>query len=384
MGLLEFLEWCEDLHMEPVLAIYAGYSMRAGGITNGPALEPYVQDGLDEIEYVMGDASTPWGAQRAADGHPAPFPLHYVELGNEDNLGSAPRTYEGRFAQFFDAIKAKYPKLQVIATARVTGRAADVVDSHLYVSAGELAMEGHYHDYDNRTRTGPKVFEGEWATQTAPRAATPRMADALGDAAFLIGLERNSDLVIMESYAPLFVNVSDVRGGRAAGGSMQWPTDLIGYDALGSYGSPSYYVQKMFSLNHGDELLAATIENVPTRDWVPAAGGRRGAVGGPAQTNQLPTIFIDVTRDSKTRAIYVKVVNSAGQPQDVQVEIEGAFSIDSAGQATVLSASSPDVTNSIQEPKKVAPVTTAVSGLGTSFTRTFPPYSVTVLQLQST
>jgi alpha-N-arabinofuranosidase len=379
MGLLEFLEWCEDLHMEPVLAIYAGYSMRAGGITNGPALEPYVQDGLDEIEYVMGDASTPWGAQRAADGHPAPFPLHYVELGNEDNLGSAPRTYEGRFAQFFDAIKAKYPKLQVIATARVTGRAADVVDSHLYVSAGELAMEGHHHDYDNRTRTGPKVFEGEWATQTAPRAATPRMADALGDAAFLIGLERNSDLVIMESYAPLFVNVSDVRGGRGGGGSMQWSTDLIGYDALGSYGSPSYYVQKMFSLNHGDELLADTVANVPTRDWV-----RRLAARGPAQTNQLDTIFIDVTRDSKTRAIYVKVVNSAGQPQEVHVEIEGAFSIDSAGQATVLSASSPDVTNSIQEPKKVAPVTTAVSGLGKSFTRTFPPYSVTVLQLQGT
>jgi alpha-N-arabinofuranosidase len=205
------------------------------------------------------------------------------------------------------------------------------------------------------------------------------MADALGDAAFLIGLERNSDLVIMESYAPLFVNVSDVRGGRGGGGSMQWSTDLIGYDALGSYGSPSYYVQKMFSLNHGDELLADTVANVPTRDWV-----RRLAARGPAQTNQLDTIFIDVTRDSKTRAIYVKVVNSAGQPQEVHVEIEGAFSIDSAGQATVLSASSPDVTNSIQEPKKVAPVTTAVSGLGKSFTRTFPPYSVTVLQLQGT
>jgi len=100
MGLLEFLEWCEDLHMEPVLAIYAGYSMRGGAITNGPALEPFVQDGLDEIEYVTGDAATPWGAQRAADGHPAPFALHYVELGNEDNLGAAPRTYEAASPSF--------------------------------------------------------------------------------------------------------------------------------------------------------------------------------------------------------------------------------------------------------------------------------------------
>jgi alpha-N-arabinofuranosidase len=236
-------------------------------------------------------------------------------------------------------------------------------------------MEGHFHDYDNRPRTGPKVFEGEWATRGS-RSSTPNMADALGDAAFLLGLERNSDLVIMESYAPLLVNVSDVRSGRGGGGSQQWSTDLIGYDALGSYGSPSYYVQKMFSVNHGDELLAATVENVPTREAGQAGGGRRG--GGQEM------ISIDVTRDSKTRVIYVKVVNSTGRPQDVRVEIEGVSGIEPAGQTTVLSASSLEATNSIQEPKRVAPVVTAVSGLGKSFTRAFPPYSVTVLQLQGT
>ncbi len=386
LGLLEYLEWCEDLHMEPVLAIYAGYSMRAGGITNGPELAPYVQDGLDEIEYVTGDQNTTWGAQRAADGHPAPFPLHYVELGNEDNLGSGPRTYDGRFTQFYDAIEAKYPNLKVISTSppprQVTSREPDVVDYHLYVNAGELAMESHFHDYDpdRHPRNGPKVFEGEWATQSPPRSPTPRMADALGDASFLIGLERNSDLVIMESYAPLFVNVSDPRGGRA--GSMQWPSDLIGYDALGCYGSPSYYVQKMFSLNHGDEILATTVDNVPTRDWVQTPGRRGG--GGTPRTNQVATVFINATRDSKTKAIYLKVVNSAGQPQDVQVEISGVSGIESAGQTTVLSASSPEDTNSIKEPQKVAPVTAKVTGLGKTFTRTFPPYSVTVLQLQGT
>jgi alpha-N-arabinofuranosidase len=377
MGLLEFLEWCEDLHMQPVLAVYAGYSMRSGHIATGPDLEPFVKDALDEIEYVSGDASTTWGAQRAADGHPAPFKLEFVEVGNEDQFDRNAGNYDGRFAQFYDAIKAKYPKIQVIATTRVTGRTPDVLDNHLYVGAGEVAMEGHFHDYDSRPRTGPKVFEGEWATRGS-RTPTPNLADALGDAAFLIGLERNSDLVIMASYAPLFVNVSDVRGGRGGGGSMQWTTDLIGYDALGSYGSPSYYVQQMFSSNRGDELLAATVENVPTRDAGPAGGARRGGGGGQA------TIFTDVTRDSKTKVIYVKVVNSAGRPQDVRVEIEGVSGIESNGKATVLSAGSLEDTNSIQEPKKVVPVTTAVSGLGKSFTRAFPPYSVTILQLQGT
>jgi alpha-N-arabinofuranosidase len=382
MGLLEYLEWCEDLKMEPVLAVYAGYSLHGQRVAPGPDLEPFVKDALDEIEYVTGDKSTTWGAQRAADGHPEPFKLEFVEVGNEDNFDRGTNSYNGRFAQFYDAIKTHYPKLQVIATARVTSRAPDVMDNHLYVGAGELAMENHFHDYDKHSRTGPKVFEGEWATQTPPRTATPKMADALGDASFLIGMERNSDCVIMESYAPLLVNVSDAaRSGKT--GSKQWDTDLIGYDALGSYGSPSYYVQKMFSLNHGDELLAATVENIPTREWVQT--GRRRDGGGQAaapRTNQVATVFIDATRDSKTGAIYVKVVNSAGQPQDVHVEIQGASGIQSGGQITVLSASSLEAANSIKEPEKVAPVTTKVDGLGKSFTRTFPPWSVTVLQLQ--
>ena len=186
----------------------------------------------------------------------------------------------------------------------------------------------------------------------------------------------------MESYAPLFVNVSDVRSGRGGGSSQQWEVDLIGYDALGSYGSPSYYVQKMFSVNHGDEILASTIENVPAgapaRDAAPAGGARRGGATAPG------TIFTGVTRDSKTGAIYVKVVNSAGQAQDVHIEVQGVSGIATGGQLTVMSAASPEATNSIKEPKKVMPVTTAVDGLGKSFTRSFPPYSVSVLRLQAT
>ena len=137
MGLLEFLEWCEDLKMEPVLAVYAGYSLAQEHVDPGPALEPYVQDALDEIEYVTGSTDTKWGAERAKDGHPAPFPLHYIEVGNEDEFDRS-GSYDGRYAQFYKAIKAKYPNLQIIATAPIKSMTPDVLDEHFYMSAEEV------------------------------------------------------------------------------------------------------------------------------------------------------------------------------------------------------------------------------------------------------
>jgi alpha-N-arabinofuranosidase len=379
MGLLEFLEWCEDLHMQPVLAVYAGYSLAGERVAPGKDLEPFVQDALDEIEYVMGGAGTTWGARRAKDGHPAPFKLENVEVGNEDQFDRQTGSYEGRFAQFFDAIKAKYPKLNVITTARVSGRNTDVLDEHYY-RRSEDEMASHAHDYDIRDRAGQKVFVGEWATRVG--APTPNMSGALGDAAWMTGMERNSDLVIMSSYAPLFVNVNK--------GGMQWPTDLIGFDAMTSYGSPAYYAQQMFSLHHGDVVLPVTAQGIPTREWQPPApGGRRGAPGTPPPPpqpapppQQVPTLFFDATRDSKAGTIYLKVVNRAGTPQPVRVEISGLVAVEANGQAITLGASSPDDTNSITEPTKIVPITTNVEGLGADFTRTFPPYSITVLQMK--
>jgi alpha-N-arabinofuranosidase len=379
MGLVEFLEWCEDLHMEPVLAIYAGYSLAGERVAAGKDLEPFVQDAIDEIEYVTGAAGTTWGARRAKDGHPAPFKLEYVEVGNEDQFDRQTGSYEGRFAQFSDAIKAKYPKLNVVTTARVSGRNTDVLDEHYY-RRSEDEMASHAHDYDTRERAGQKIFVGEWATRVG--APTPNMSGALGDAAWMTGMERNSDLVIMESYAPLFVNVNK--------GGMQWPTDLIGFDAMRSYGSPAYYAQQMFSTHHGDVVLPATAQGVPTREWQPPApGGRRGAPGTPPPPpqpapppQQVPMVFFDATRDSQTGTIYLKVVNRAGTPQPVQVEISGLSVVEAKGQAITLSASSPDDTNSITEPTKIVPVTTNVDGLGANFTRTFPPYSITVLEMK--
>ncbi len=370
-GLLEFLDWCEDLSMKPVLAVYAGYSLRQQHIDPGTNLVPYVQDALDEIEYVTGDANTKWGGQRAKDGHPEPFPLRYVEIGNEDQFDRS-RSYDGRFAQFYDAIKAKYPDLQVIATTTVTSRVPDVLDEHYYRSQEE--MQAHALDYDKYSRTKKtNIFVGEWATRVG--SPTPNMAGALGDAAWMTGMERNSDIVLISSYAPLFVNVSQLSGENR---SMQWRTDLIGYDALGSYASPAYYAQKMFSTMRGDEILATDSQNIPTREWQPRA--RRGVTPPPEQIRQ---IFFDATRDNQSGIIYLKVVNEAGTAQNLNIQINGAPQIEREGEAVVLAAGSPDDTNSIDQPEKVIPHTERADNLSANFTRAFPPYSVTVLKLKT-
>ncbi len=286
LGLLEYLEWCEDLKMEPLLAVYAGYSLRGAHVEPGPDLEPYVQEALDEIEYVTGDAHTKWGAERIKDGHRAPFKLTYVEIGNEDNFDRS-HSYDGRYAQFYDAIKAKYPNLQLIATMKVDSRKPDVVDDHYYRSA--RAMEVDAAHYDKIDRNGPKIFVGEWAsTEGSP---TPTLNAALGDAAWLTGLERNSDLVVMEAYAPLLVNVNP--------GARQWATDLIGYDALNSFGSPSYYVQKMFAHSHGEIALPVEISAGPDTSPQPAFTPR-GGIGVGTWNTQAEYKDIKVTRDGQT------------------------------------------------------------------------------------
>ena len=360
--------------MEPVLAVFAGYTLRHDHVSAGPELEPYVQEALEEIEYVTGDASTKWGAQRIKDGHPNPLPLHYVEIGNEDEFDRS-GSYDGRYAQFYDAIKAKYPQLQIIATANVKSRTPDVLDEHYYRSEEEMESQSFMYDERDRSRK-TKVFVGEWATRVG--SPTPNMAGALGDAAWMCCLERNADIVMMHCYAPLFVNVSDLGAGR----SMQWRSDLIGYDALTSYGSPSYYAQKIFSLHHGDQVLATSAQNLPTYAWnIPAR--RRNGVNQPASTRQVKSVFYSATRDSKTGNIIVKIVNRADSPQDVKIEISGVSSIADSGTATVLKAENRDATNSLDDPQHLVPATETVSGLGASFTRTFPPCSITVLELQA-
>jgi alpha-N-arabinofuranosidase len=224
------------------LAVYAGYSLKGTHIVPGSALRPFVDEALAEIEFTIGDASTKWGEVRAKLGHPAPFPVKYVEIGNEDFFDKS-GSYEDRYAQFYKAINAKYPNLELIATMPLKRMKPDVLDDHYYRRADEFFEDvKHYETVD---RNGPKIFVGEWATREG--SPTSNMGAALGDAAWMIGMERNSDLIVMASYAPLFVNVNP--------GGMQWQSDLIGYDAMSSYGAPSFYTQSSLRNTLGTRCL---------------------------------------------------------------------------------------------------------------------------------
>ena len=348
MGLLEFMGWCEDLNMQPLLAVFAGYSLDQQNVEPGPLLEPYVQEALDQIEYLTADAKTSfWGALRASDGHPAPFVLKYIEIGNEDYFDHS-GSYDARYAQFSDAIKATHPNLQLIATAPVKSRRPDLIDDHYYRSA--KAFFSDIHHYDNADRNGPKIFVGEWATREG--SPTPNFNAALGDAAWMTGMERNSDLILMHCYAPLFVNVNP--------GGMQWASDLIGYDTLNSYGSPSYYAQVMFSNNIGDVLP-------------------------PSKLNADPNLLLpySVTFDTKAHMVHLKVVNPGATEQPLNVALKNVNRLVTENETITLSATSTTDTNTIQEPKKIVPVKAIVKGLSPSFSYTFKPYSITVLNLRT-
>ncbi|MGD0095965.1 MAG: alpha-L-arabinofuranosidase C-terminal domain-containing protein [Terracidiphilus sp.] len=343
LGLLEFLEWCEDLKMQPVLAVYAGYSLHQEHVNPGPDLDPYVQDALDEIEYTTGGADTKWGAVRVADGHPTPFKLTYVEIGNEDWFDKS-GSYDGRYAQFYKAIKAKYPDLQLIATAPVTSVSPDVIDDHFYVRATKFFEDAT--DYDKTDRSGPKIFVGEWATLEG--SPTPNFGAALSDAAWMTGLERNSDIVVMAAYAPLLVNVNP--------GGMQWAPDLIGYNALSSYGSPGYYAQVMFATHLGDVTLGSKLEG---------AG---------------PKLFYSITRDSAKKRLYLKLVNGSSAPEPLEIEFAGA-KLSATGMLISLSAHGTQATNTIDQPKAIVPVEATLEGVSNHLKHTLPAYSIQVIQV---
>jgi len=346
LGLLEFMEWCEDLHMNLVLAVYGGYSMKQEHVEPGPALEPYVQDALDEIEYATGGTDTKWGAERAKDGHPVPFKLAYVEVGNEDFFDKS-GSYDGRFKQFHDAIKAKYPDLGLIATAPVKSVKPDVLDDHFYLSAENYFNDIHH--YDKFDRNGPKIFMGEYATMEG--SPTADFGAALGDAAWLTGVERNSDVVVMSSYAPLLVNVHN--------GGMQWHPDLIGYDGLTSYGSPSYYVLSLFAGNVGDSVPESSL------------------------TGAGPRVAYSVTDQKSTGKVFLKIVNGAPTAQELEIELKGVGSVNGPAKLTRLHALSPVDTNSITDPKHIVPVESTFPVTGTNLKHVIPGYSFELIELNT-
>jgi alpha-N-arabinofuranosidase len=382
MGLLEFLEWCEDMGAQPLLAVYAGYSLNGDHVDAGPLLKPYVEDALDEIQYVIGDTTTYWGAKRAADGHPAPFKLTYVEVGNEDWFDRS-GSYDGRFTQFREAIEKKYPQLTCISTIgdvqypnlKITsGKRPDVVDEHYYRNSWD--MWANASQYDKYDRNGPKIFVGEWATREG--APTTNLNAALGDAAWMTGMERNSDLIIMSCYAPLFVNVNTATS--TAPKAWQWDSDLIGYNALNSYGSPSYYVQELFSHYLGNKIVPVTAQNIPTQ---PRPVTKRDSMRGITALPPVLTVFYSATRDENSGTIYLKLVNTTGKKQPVQISLNGADKISSNGTLTVIRGNKPEDTNTITEPENIVPVTSKIKGVSRKFKRSLDPYSVNILQIQT-
>ena len=348
LGLLEFLEWCEDLKVEPVLAVYAGYSLHGVHVAVGKDLEPFVQDALDEVEYVTGDVSTKWGAERAKDGHPAPFPLHYIEVGNEDYLDKS-GSYPARYAQFAEALRKRYPQYKLISTdgnSEYETKAAnpDVSDEHYYKSPAD--MMDLVHHYDKASRTGPKIFVGEWATRSG--SPMPNFGDALGDAAWMTSMERNSDLIVMASYAPLLVNVSP--------GGMEWPTDLIGFDALTTCVSPSYWAQSLFAGHLGEGTAQSSISDE----------GKR--------------FFYSATVSEKERVLHLKLVNASTVAQPLDVTLAG---IKGAHIATMnsLHGATFEATNSVSAPEAIHPVSSKVAVAGGAWKHTVPALTIQVIDI---
>jgi alpha-L-arabinofuranosidase len=342
MGLLEYLEMAEEVGARPLLAVWAGYTLN-GTVVPQDQLAPYVQDAVNEIHYAVDPTTTSWGAMRAMDGHPQPFDLLGVEVGNEDFFASSGSYNTYRYPMFYDAIKAAFPGMPVVATTPVTSRPMDMLDEHFYNNDPQYFAE-NAHLFDGASRSGPKVIVGEYATTQGQPTGT--LAGAIGEAAFLTGLERNADLVVGASYAPLLVNVN----------APSWPTNLIGYDGLKSFGSPSYWMQDMLSAGHGDHVIGSQV------------------VGGAG------TLF-QVASQSPGQT-YVVVVNDGGTNAPMKLVLNGLSGGARGGSATTLTGD-PTAMNSLAHPTAVAPIVTTLSARGSSFRYTFPANSVTVLDLST-
>jgi alpha-L-arabinofuranosidase len=368
LGFFEFFQLCEDIGAEPLPIFNCGMACQFNSSELAPLdqLEPYVQDALDLIEFANGSPSSAWGARRAAMGHPAPFHLKLLGVGNEQ---WGPQYFE-RYPRFAKAIKGKYPEIQLISSAgpspaddrfnfawpKLRELNADIVDEHCYAAPSWFLQNTHrYDDYD---RHGPKVFMGEYAAQSVATVSPKNRNNlecALAEAAYMTGLERNADVVRMASYAPLFAHVD----------AWQWTPDLIWCDNLRVYGTPNYYVQQLFSRNRGEVVL-------PTR------------VGAPGSTaSASPVLFATASKDQKAKQIILKIVNPSPEAQVADIVLNGARRVGGKAQQIVLSGNSPDDENSFESPTRVAPVSSSLSAVSDHFQFQCRPRSMTVLRLSS-
>ncbi len=273
LGFFEFFQVAEDMGAEPLPIVSCGMAcqFQSGELVPLDELGPYIQDALDLIEFANGPVTSEWGAKRAAMGHPEPFGMKLLGIGNEQ---WGPE-YFPRYEAFAKAIKEKYPEIELVsgsgpfpsdekfhyAWPKLRDLNAEIVDEHCYAMPDWfLQAATRYDDYD---RKGPKVFMGEYAAQSVGIASPDNRNNlrcALAEAAFLTGIDRNSDVVVMSSYAPLLAHVD----------AWQWRPDLIWFDNLRAYATPNYYVQQLFSRHRGDVVLPVKLQD--TQPIEPAMG----------------------------------------------------------------------------------------------------------------
>ena len=267
LGFHEFLQLCEDLGAKPLYVVNVG--IWHGGCTPLDSLQPWIDECMGALEYANGPVTSHYGKMRAENGHPEPFNIAYIEIGNEnynyhmeDNRDRSDH-YPERFRMFYDAIKAQYPEILCIGNVESWGtdypkwrnnNPVDILDEHYYRSPAWFV--GQYDRFDTFDRKGPIIYPGEYAV-TQGYGTTGNMNAAMGEAVFMIGMENNADIVRMSSYAPIFANEN----------SIQWRPDMIRFNSGQSFGTPSYWVQQLFPNHVGNRLVKTDLQwNIPFKE----------------------------------------------------------------------------------------------------------------------
>jgi alpha-L-arabinofuranosidase len=363
LGYFEYFQFCEDIGAKPLPVLPAAVSCQNSGGTwriggTGQRALPmeemtdYIQEVLDLIEWANGPASSPWGARRAAAGHPAPFNLEYIGIGNEDKITPE---FEQRFKLINDAVKAKYPDIIVIGTSGPFPDGEDFDKGWKYASNLNIPMvDEHYYKeptwlianlnrYDTYDRKQPKVYLGEYASWGN------KMNNAIAEAAYMAGLERNGDVVSMASYAPLFAKKDHT----------QWKTNMIFFDNTKLCLTPNYHVQKIFSINAGDVYF----ENVISKD--------------PSDS----TLAASCVQDNKTGDVILKLINAGYTPRVMKVNLSNFTKINSIAEQTLFTGPA-DAENTLENPQNVSPVKSTMK-VSKTFVHTTPAMSLTVIRIKT-
>ncbi|MEN9402797.1 MAG: hypothetical protein RL091_1500 [Verrucomicrobiota bacterium] len=338
LGYFEYFQFCEDIGAKPLPVVPAGVSCQNSNFSPGHGqqcvpledMAAYIQDILDLIEWANGPATSTWGAQRAAAGHPEPFGLHYLGIGNEDAITPG---FKERFRLIHDAIRAKHPEIVLVGTAGPFPDGEDFEKGWAFArELGVALVDEHYYRspqwfwdnlarYDGYDRNGPKVYAGEYAAHEKDRRNTLR--SALAEAAAMTAFERNGDVVRLSSYAPLL----------ARRGHTQWHPDMIYFTGTEVYRTANYYAQQLFAQNAGDTWLPTTL--------------------GPAAP---PMLAVSSVRDSRSGDVIIKIVNGADTPAPLRLSLNGLAPGGRQATRIVLSGENADVANEDGLPPAVVPV----------------------------